>query len=206
MKIVSAQFERCAFSPKDFPKPDLPEIAFAGRSNVGKSSLINTLVHRKHLVKVSSTPGKTKSINFFNINGKVRFIDLPGYGYAHVPTRVQESWKPLIESYLTARPVLVLVVFIMDIRRDVGKGDLMLWEWLHHANKEIVPVCTKADKIPFGEIRERMAHLSVFLQAEAPLIPFSSRTGMGKDEVWSRIYKGIQSSYGPGAPRASVMK
>jgi len=205
MKVLSAEFEKSVFSPKAFPKPDLPEIAFAGRSNVGKSSLINTLVHRKQLVKVSGTPGKTTCINFFRINGKLRFVDLPGYGYARVPREVQKRWKPLIEGYMLHRPTLVSVVFILDIRRDVAEGDLALWEWLLETTREIIPVCTKADKVSFGEMTERVSHVTKSLGEDISPIPFSSKTGMGKGALWSRIQRSMQSIDRLSGPTASFL-
>ena len=116
MKISTAEFLASAVLPAQYPRPPLPEVAFAGRSNVGKSSLINTLVHRKHLVKTSSTPGKTRAINFFVINQRFLFVDLPGYGYAKVPRAVQASWQPMVEAYLRQRTTLRAVVHVVDLR------------------------------------------------------------------------------------------
>ncbi|MCX8012273.1 MAG: ribosome biogenesis GTP-binding protein YihA/YsxC, partial [Desulfobacterota bacterium] len=120
MKIISAEFVKSAFKPEDYPRSFLPEVAFAGKSNVGKSSLINTLVNRKNLARISSTPGRTQSINFFCINQKIFLVDLPGYGYAKVPVNIREQWKPLVESYLAYRKNLKLVVVILDGRRETS--------------------------------------------------------------------------------------
>ena len=132
MIIKSAEFVTSATKPSQYPKRALPEIAFAGRSNVGKSSLINTLVNRKHLVKTSSTPGRTQLINFFDINGRMGIVDLPGYGYAKVPVSVRKKWGPMIETYLSERETLRGVVVIMDIRRIPRQEELNLLAWLNH--------------------------------------------------------------------------
>lgn len=207
MKILRAEFEMSAFSRNGFPRPNLPEVAFAGRSNVGKSSLINTLVNRKHLVKVSSTPGKTRSINFFNVNGALRLVDLPGYGYAQVPVHVRQTWKPLIEEYLLHRSVLSLVILILDIRRDFAGADLMLLEWLQQAaRKEVIPVFTKADKISFSQMSQRVARISNLLGENLRPVQFSSKTGMGKDVLWSRINEAIASFRKQGGDEGARVK
>ena len=132
MKIRSAEFVRSAVSPKQFPSDKRPQIAFAGRSNVGKSSLINSLLHRKNLVKTSATPGKTQMINFFIINDQFYFVDLPGYGYARAPRRVVDAWAPMIEGYLKHARYLRAVIVLLDIRRVPDERDTRLVEWLNH--------------------------------------------------------------------------
>ena len=147
MKIISAEFITSATKPSQYPPARLPEIAFAGRSNVGKSSLINTLVNRKHLVKTSSTPGRTRLINFFEINQRIGFVDLPGYGYAKVPESVKKTWGPMIETYLSTRKALKGVVVILDIRRTPRQAELNLLSWLQHYSIAGILVLTKTDKL-----------------------------------------------------------
>ncbi|HAK60681.1 MAG TPA: YihA family ribosome biogenesis GTP-binding protein, partial [Nitrospiraceae bacterium] len=132
MKILSAEFITSAASAKQFPSDARQQIAFAGRSNVGKSSLINSLLHRRNLVKTSATPGKTQMINFFMINDQFYFVDLPGYGYARAPKRVVDAWAPLIERYLKDAPQVRAVVVLLDARRVPDERDLRLLEWLNH--------------------------------------------------------------------------
>ena len=130
MKIVSAEFVASAASPAQYPRRPLPEVAFAGRSNVGKSSLINTLVHRKSLVKTSATPGKTRTLNFFVVNERFSFVDFPGYGYARVPREMQAGWRPMVEAYLKRRDLLRAVVHIVDFRHPPSALDCQLRAWL----------------------------------------------------------------------------
>ncbi len=154
---------------------------------MGKSSLINTLLTRKRLVGVSATPGKTRSIDFFRINGRFRFVDLPGYGYAKVPQGVREAWKELIEAYLIDRETLVSVVWILDIRRDLTELDRMLHDWLRAYSVSYIPVCTKADKMSQRDRAKRKEALRRSLGGEAEPVLFSARTGLGKDPLWKRV-------------------
>src|SRR5437899_1063837 len=147
MKIATAEFLVSAVSPAQYPRQPLPEVAFAGRSNVGKSSLINTLVHRKNLVKTSSTPGKTRTINFFVVNQRFLLVDLPGYGYAKVPREIQASWRPMVEAYLRQRTTLRAVVHVVDLRHPPTVQDQQLRDWLLHHDITIVTVATKADQL-----------------------------------------------------------
>ncbi|MEW6443986.1 MAG: ribosome biogenesis GTP-binding protein YihA/YsxC [bacterium] len=187
MQVRSIQLEKRCRSPKEFPRLSVPEVAFCGRSNVGKSSLINALVNRKGLVKVSSTPGKTRTIDFFRLNDRFRFVDLPGYGYAAVSRDLQERWKSLIESYFRGRERLAAVVWILDIRREISERDWMLWEWLRGQNARCIAVCTKADKLPHGQRMRRLAAIREVLREDVSPILFSSRTGLGKDALWREI-------------------
>ncbi len=187
MKVTSVELEKRCRDPKGFPRFPLPEIAFAGRSNVGKSSLINTLLTRRRLVAVSSTPGKTRAIDFFRVNDVFRFVDLPGYGYAKVPKTVQNAWKQLIDAYLVNRETLVSVVWILDIRRELSELDRMLYDWLCSYSIPYIPVCTKADKVSPGERAKRKEALQKSLDQDADLVLFSAKTGLGKDVLWKRM-------------------
>src|SRR4030042_5259669 len=147
MKITSAEFITSAVKQTQYPQATLPEVAFAGRSNVGKSALINTLVNKKHLVKTSSRPGRTQTLNFFLINKQYHFVDLPGYGFAEVPLKIRAQWKGMVEGYLSCRQSLKLVVIILDIRRVPGSEDASLMRWLAAAGIPFLAVLTKADKV-----------------------------------------------------------
>jgi GTP-binding protein len=188
MIITSAEFVKSAVKPSQYPPADLPEIAFTGRSNVGKSSLINTLVSRKHLVKTSSTPGRTQLINFFVINGAFSFVDLPGFGYAKVPEAVRKSWGPMIETYLSTRKTLKGVVLIMDIRRIPGIQELNFIEWLQYYRIPGILVLTKSDKL--SKIKQKNQHIAIAealgVNNEEP-IRFSAKSRMGKDDLWDAI-------------------
>jgi GTP-binding protein len=188
MIITSAEFVKSAVKPSQYPSTDLPEIAFTGRSNVGKSSLINTLVNRKHLVKTSSTPGRTQLINFFIINKTFSFVDLPGFGYAKVPDSVRKSWGPMIETYLSTRDTLKGVVLIMDIRRIPGILELNFIEWLYYHNIPSILILTKSDKL--SKVKQKNQHLSIAKALsinQEDLILFSSKSRMGKNNVWDAI-------------------
>jgi len=190
MLIKSAEFVTSATQPSQYPPAQLPEIAFAGRSNVGKSSLINTLVNRKHLVKTSSTPGRTQLINFFEINNQFLFVDLPGYGYAKVPLSVRRKWGPMIETYLRQRITLKGVVAIMDIRRKPGQEELDLIHWLNHHALSSILVLTKADKLSkTKQINQQNAFTKEFDIDKSKLIIFSAKTRQGKKNLWFAIEK-----------------
>ena len=188
MIIKSAEFVKSAVKPSQYTSAAFPEIAFSGRSNVGKSSLINTLVNRKHLVKTSSTPGRTQLINFFIINKTISFVDLPGFGYAKVPASVRKSWGPMIETYLSTRKTLKGVVLIMDIRRIPGMQELNFIEWFHYFNIPSILILTKIDKL--SKIKQKNQHLAIAKALsvnEEELILFSAKTRMGKGGVWKAI-------------------
>jgi GTP-binding protein len=188
MIIKSAEFVTSAVKPSQYPRSDLPEIAFAGRSNVGKSSLINTLVNRKRLVKTGSTPGRTRLINFFNINGSFLFVDLPGYGYAKVPVSVKKTWIPMVETYITTRTCLTGVVLIMDIRRAPGDEEVACIEWLKHIGMPGILILTKADKFPKSRRIVRQRSIAETLSVKPQdLILFSAKSRLGKDSVLERI-------------------
>ncbi len=188
MQIKSAEFVKSAAKFHQYPPENLPEIAFAGRSNVGKSSLINTLVNRKRLVKTSATPGRTRLINFFNINNIFTFVDIPGYGYARVPSSVKENWGPMIETYISTRNTLHGVVLIMDVRRTPGSDELNLLGWLKYYQIPYLLVLTKSDKLSKNKQKLQKNIIAKALSVnEEDLILFSAKTRQGKEEVWRAI-------------------
>ena len=186
MKIISAEFIKSAVWPPQYPPATLPEVAFVGRSNVGKSSLINTLVGRKTLAKTSNTPGRTQLINFFTLNEKVSFVDLPGYGFAKVSQSVKKDWGDMIESYLRERTSLALVVFILDVRRVPSEDDLSLRNWLEHYRIPYLYILTKADKLSNNQavVQKRAIERALQVPAEKKPILFSAKTQKGKSEIW----------------------
>jgi GTP-binding protein len=188
MKIISAEFVKSATKPSEYTPGDLPEVAFSGKSNVGKSSLINALVNRKALAKISSSPGRTQVINFFRVNGRLSLVDLPGYGYAKVPQEIRKNWKPMVESYLQTRTVLRLVVLILDARRGVSPDDLALLDWLDYHRIPSSIVLTKADKLSQIErARQKKTIGENPLLSGKSILFFSAVTGEGKDELWNLI-------------------
>ena len=191
MKVLSAEFVLSATEPAHYPPALLPEIAFAGRSNVGKSSLINTLVKRKGLARTSNTPGRTQEINFFTVNNRFAFIDLPGYGYAKVPEKIRRNWGPMIETYLSERETLRLVVLILDIRRDPSPEDRQLIGWLQYYRLPVLIVLTKIDKVSRNQLAERQRRIGedLDLPSAIPFLSFSAKTGEGKDLLWREIKK-----------------
>ena len=195
MKIVSAEFLTGAVSYRQYPDHVYPELAFVGRSNVGKSSLINSLLNRKKLVKTSQTPGKTQEINFFNVNNDFIFADLPGYGFARVPQSVQKRWKKMVENYLLKRETLLAVIFIIDLRRNPSPLDLDLQEWLEDCGVEYILVGTKADKLPQSEFKKQVRKLNeaFFDNGKGELLIYSSKSCRGRKELWNKIANRIES-------------
>ncbi|MBD1381178.1 ribosome biogenesis GTP-binding protein YihA/YsxC [Metabacillus arenae] len=189
MKVTSSEIVISAVRPEQYPEGDLPEIALAGRSNVGKSSLINKLLNRKSLARISSKPGKTQTLNFYLINEVMHFVDVPGYGYAKVSKKEREAWGKMIETYITTRENLRAVILIIDVRHDPTSDDEMMYHFLKHYEIPAIVVATKADKIPKGKWQKHLKAVKEKLQLEKTdsLILFSSETGQGKDEVWSTI-------------------
>jgi GTP-binding protein len=186
-------FLKSAYRKTDYPLPDRPEIAFAGRSNVGKSSLINVLVNRKGLARTSSKPGRTQAINFFKLGDRLYIVDLPGYGFARVPLRVKKSWGGMVETYLEKRDNLKAVVIILDIRRDLSAGDKELLDWLNHYGKKSIIVLTKADKLSRQKSISRAKQIGNQLQqitSEEPTL-FSAKTREGREEIWEKINQAI---------------
>ncbi len=189
MKITSARYLKTALILSHCPPPQWPEIAFAGRSNVGKSSLINTLVNRGNLAKTSRTPGRTQAINFFVVNERFCFVDLPGYGFARVPERIRQSWGPMVESYLAGRKNLVLVLLIADIRRDLRDEDRDFLQWLTEKGITWQLVLTKTDKLSKHQAaeRRRQVDMQVGLSGRQPPLLFSARTRQGREPLWEMI-------------------
>jgi GTP-binding protein len=184
MDFFNIEFLLSVHRLNQLPAPDLPEIAFAGRSNVGKSSLINTLIGRKRLVKISARPGKTQGLNYFRVEEQFYLVDLPGYGFAKVPKIMQNSWQSLITTYLETRETLRCVVVIMDIRHEPKEQDTQLVQWLSEKAIPCLPVYTKIDKIS-GSIREKNARLldaGHSIKAEDRIL-FSAKTGQGRAEL-----------------------
>ena len=188
MIVKSSEFVTSALKPEQYPPPEFPEVAFAGRSNVGKSSLINTLINRKRLVKASSTPGRTQMINFFIINAGLMMVDLPGYGYAKVPQSIRKNWGPMVETYLSRRASLKAVVLLIDIRRTPGVEELNFLNWLAHFNITAIPVLTKADKLTrTNQSKQRQMIAQTLGLPKDLLILFSAKTGQGKTVLWEKI-------------------
>ncbi len=187
MKVLSAEFVVSAAKAAQFPRDGRPQIAFAGRSNVGKSSVINALLHRKNLVKTSATPGKTQLINFFVINGALYFVDLPGYGYARVPKAVTDAWAPMIEGYLKDSPRLAAVVVLLDSRREPDQRDLRLLQWLAQYSIPAIVALTKADKLNRQEAELARRTVQQALDIPAPPLLTSAKSGQGMRELWTEI-------------------
>ncbi len=188
-------FLKSAFQESHYPSPDRPEVAFAGRSNVGKSSLINVLVNRKKLARTSSTPGRTQAINFFVLGKKLFLVDLPGYGFARVPLAVKRSWGSMVETYLKMRSNLKAVVVILDIRRDLSNGDRDLVNWLNRYGIESIIVLTKADKLSRNKAMSRAKSIGNDLEklSSERSIVFSAKTRTGRKEIWERIENAIRT-------------
>jgi len=198
MIVKSAEFIKSATGPSNYPESMLPEIAFAGRSNVGKSSLINVLVNRKGLVRTSSTPGRTQLLNFFDINGIFTLVDLPGYGFAKVPLSIKKAWGPMMRTYLRERPNLKGVVILFDIRRVPREEDIDLLDWLEEYEIPTIPIITKADKISKTK-RERQIRpiLDATGLPRDAFTLFSALTRDGRDEIWERIETALGDSEEP---------
>jgi len=186
MKTTTAEFIKSAFQESDWPRQTLPEIAFLGRSNVGKSSLINSLLGAHGLARTSSTPGRTQSLNFFLIDHRLRFVDLPGYGFARVPRIIKSSWGEMATGYLANRASLVLSIHIVDSRHEPTKLDLQLHEWLECQAQPRLVVATKSDKLSNNELRKSIERAQQIFKVDR-VFPYSARTGRGRDEVWRQI-------------------
>jgi GTP-binding protein len=193
MKIVTAEFLKSAFKENDWPRDSMPEIAFLGRSNVGKSSLINSLLSVRGLARTSSTPGRTQSLNFFQINNQFRFVDFPGFGYARVPKEIKSTWGEMATSYLAKRRQLVLSIHLVDSRHEPTKQDLQLHEWLGESGKPRLIVATKSDKLSNNELRKNLQHIARVLNDDS-VMAYSVKSGRGREELWRAIKGAIESA------------
>ena len=188
MLIRSAKFVCSAVTPEQYPPADLPEVAFAGRSNVGKSSLINRILNRKKLVRTSKTPGRTQLLNFFEINGIYRFVDLPGYGYAKVPDEVRRRWRPMVETFLTARANMRGIVLLFDLRRMPSQEDMAFWDWLQAKGIAVIAVITKVDKLSKNKRNKQVVSIAKTLNCKPQrLLQFSAMSGEGRDQIWEEL-------------------
>jgi GTP-binding protein len=186
MKITSAEFVKSAFNQSHWVTDGLPEVAFLGRSNVGKSSLLNMLLQRRSLARTSNTPGRTQSINFFKVNDRLYFVDLPGYGFAKVSKVMRESWGEMAEDYLLRREELRLSIQLIDVRHEPTALDRQLNEWLVFHEKPHIVVATKSDKLGRGALQKRINETKKVFSSSR-LMAVSSQTGAGKDELWAEI-------------------
>jgi len=189
VKIQNSRFIISAVKRDQYPEDELPEIAMAGRSNVGKSSLINMMINRKGLAKTSSTPGKTQTINFYDLDGKMRLVDLPGYGYARVSKDKKSGWGKIIESYLVNRPNLMEVFLLVDLRHDPSEDDRLMYEWIRTFGYKGIVIATKADKIKNSQLQVRKKALrdKLGMDDDDVLIVTSADSRKGKYDVWDFI-------------------
>lgn len=180
-----------ATNKSHYPQDDIPEVALAGRSNVGKSSFINTMLNRKNLARTSGKPGKTQLLNFFNIDDQLRFVDVPGYGYARVSKKEREKWGKMIEEYLTTRKNLKAVISLVDLRHEPSADDVQMYEFLKYYEIPVILVATKADKIPRGKWNkhESMIKKKLDFDKSDTFIIFSSVNKVGVEESWSAIFQ-----------------
>lgn len=189
MVIKNVSLETVCGITSTLPKNTLPEVAFAGKSNVGKSSLINGLVNRKALARTSSQPGKTQTINFYNVNGEVYFVDLPGYGYAKVSAEIKAKWGKMIENYLQKSDVLKAVFLLIDIRHEPSANDVTMYDWICHNGFQPIIIATKVDKLKRSQIQKHVKMIKQTLKTspDTPVIPFSAQTKQGREEIWAVI-------------------
>lgn len=189
MIIRKVELETVCGITSTLPENIYPEFAFAGKSNVGKSSLINALMNRKSLARTSSQPGKTQTINFYNINDQLYYVDLPGYGYAKVALEVKAKWGKMIERYLQKSPMLKCVFLLIDIRHEPSANDKTMYDWIIHNGYRPVIIATKLDKINRSQIQKhvKMVRTGLGMGKEDLLIPFSATTKQGRDEIWDLI-------------------
>jgi len=189
MKIKSVELETVCGITSKLPENDKMEIAFAGKSNVGKSSLINGLLNRKSLARTSSSPGKTQTINFYNVNKELYFVDLPGYGYAKVSMEIREKWGKMIERYLRKSDVLAAIFLLIDIRHEPSANDRQMYDWIVSNGYRPVIIATKLDKIKRSQLQKQISIIkkSLGCTSETKVFPFSAQTKQGRDEIWEYI-------------------
>ena len=189
MIIKQAEFVTSVMHLKQLPEETLPEIALAGRSNVGKSSLINRMLSRKAIAKTSATPGKTQMLNYYRINEQLYFVDFPGYGYAKVSKTQRQHWGGIIEKYLLERQPLKLVLQLIDVRHPPTKDDIGMFDWLMHYDIPVCIVVTKADKIPRSKLQQhqKIIREALGMPKAMPMVLFSSETGQGREQLWEVI-------------------
>ena len=189
MVIKEVSLETVCGITSKLPDNQLPEVAFAGKSNVGKSSLINALMNRKSLARTSSQPGKTQTINFFNVNNAMYFVDLPGYGYAKANVKVKEQWGKMVERYLHKSRQLRQVFHLIDIRHAPSENDRMMYDWILHNGYHPIIIATKLDKIKRSQIQKQLNLILSTLEAEkgTAIIPFSAETKQGREEIYARL-------------------
>lgn len=193
MHVKSVNLETVCGITSKIPDNDKMEIAFAGKSNVGKSSLINTMMNRKSYARTSQQPGKTQTINFYNINEAFYFVDLPGYGYAKISQSIKEKWGKMIENYLLKSKKLRIIFLLIDIRHEPSKNDINMYEWIAHYGFNPIIIATKSDKISRGQLQKHTAVIRKTLNCVegTPIIPFSSLKKSGKEEVWEYIEQSL---------------
>lgn len=189
MKVTNAEMVISAVSSKQYPNDQLPEIALAGRSNVGKSSFINQLIDRKRLVRTSAHPGKTQTLNFYKINGRFYFVDVPGYGYAKVSKKEREKWAGMMETYFQIRNTLQLVVLITDSRHEPTQQDQQMYDYAKYLGFPVLVIATKYDKVPKGKRDAflKRTHDTLEVEPEDSVLAFSAETGEGKKEAWRML-------------------
>ncbi|MGM1050138.1 ribosome biogenesis GTP-binding protein YihA/YsxC [Paenibacillus sp. N3/727] len=203
MKVTKSEFVISAVGPDQYPVDALPEIALAGRSNVGKSSLINRMLSRKNLARTSSTPGKTQQLNYYRANDDLYLVDFPGYGYAKVSKTQRAAFGEMIERYLLNREELKLVLLVVDLRHPPSKDDIIMYDWLQYYDRDVCVVATKADKIPRSRWSKhiKMVKETLGFRPHHSMVMFSSESGLGKDELWSIIQS--YTNYGLEADEAN---
>ncbi len=187
--VKSVNLETVCGVTSTLPRNEKPEIAFAGKSNVGKSSLINALMNRKSYARTSSQPGKTQTINYYNINEELYFVDLPGYGYAKVSMAIKEKWGKFIEKYLRTSKQLKAIFLLIDIRHEPSQNDKNMYDWIVHNGYSPIIIATKLDKINRSQIQKntKIIRTGLNLKKDTPVIPFSALTKQGRDEIWDLI-------------------
>lgn len=196
MNINNAKYELTAVKPQQYPIGSMKEVAFVGRSNAGKSSTINCLLNRKNLARIGSTPGKTREINFFNVDDTIYLVDLPGYGYASVAKEQKQIWQEVVEKYLMSRQQLGFIAFLIDIRHRPSPDDITMYRWLLENEVPHIVLAGKADKITRAAISERLKEIrqALNMPQEHKVLPFSAATRIGRDELWEIIKTTLEIS------------